>query len=152
MRKLLSKIITQLLLPDLEYFRSKLIITKLVYGPKDRLHLGKMVDLQDTIFNTKTGHIYIGDHTFFGQGCMVLTGYHNPLSRNRDRQQNHPTEGRDIFIGKGVWVASGAIVCGNVKIGDDVVIAAGAVVTKDCIEAGIYAGIPAIKIKNLYFE
>jgi maltose O-acetyltransferase len=37
--------------------------------------------------------------------------------------------GKPITIGSGVWLAAGVIVCGGVHIGDDVVIAAGAVVT-----------------------
>ena len=134
---------------DLQFLRKKLLLTVAIKGPVDRVHIGDMVDLQDVILNTNSGHIYIGDHSFFGQGCMVLTGTHDPMLTNRARQQDHPKEGRDIKIGKGVWVSSGAIICGNVTIGDNVVIAAGAVVTKDCLDEGIYGGIPAKKLRAL---
>lgn len=134
---------------DLEYLREKLLLTAVIKGPKDRVHIGAQVDLQDVILNTNSGHIYIGDHTFCGQGCMILTGRHDPLFKDRNRQQNHPAEGYDIHIGRGVWIASGAIICGNVRIADHAVIAAGSVVVKDCLEAAIYAGIPAKKVRSL---
>lgn len=134
---------------DLEFLRRKLLLTPVIKGPVDRVHIGQMVDLQDVILNTNSGHIYIGDHSFFGTGCMVMTGTHYTAYRDRERQQNHPREGRDITIGRGVWISSGAIICGNVKIADDVVIAAGAIVTKDCLEPGVYAGIPARLLKSI---
>jgi len=147
MFKLLSKIFFKF--ADLHFLRRKLLLTMVIKGPEDRVHIGEMCDLQDVILNTNSGHIFIGDHSFFGQGCMLLTGTHDLSLLNRERQQNHPREGRDIKIGRGVWISSGAIVCGNVSIGDNVVIAAGAVVTKDCLEPAIYGGIPARKLRNL---
>lgn len=147
MIKFISRVIIKF--SDLQYLREKLLLTIVIKGPRHKVHIGSQVDLQDAILNTNSGHIYIGDHTFCGQGCMILTGYHDPLFKNRERQQNHPREGFDIHIGKGVWLASGTIICGNVRIGDNAVIAAGSVVVKDCLEAAIYAGIPAKKIRDL---
>ena len=147
MFKFLSRVIFKY--ADLGYLRNKLLLTVVIKGPKERVHIGAQVDLQDAILNTNSGEIFIGDHTFCGQGCMILTGTHDPLLHNRDRQQNHPKEGYDIHIGSGVWISSGAIICGNVRIADNAVIAAGSVVVKDCLEPALYGGIPARKIKNL---
>jgi len=149
MIKIVTRIYTYFLFKFLRYLRRKLLLTSVIVGPQDRAHISKNCDLQDVILNTNSGHIYIGEHTFFGSGCMVLTGSHYTNYRDRQRQQDHPREGRDIHIGRGVWIASGAIICGNVRIADDVVIAAGSVVIKDCPEAAIYGGIPAKKIKSL---
>lgn len=151
-RKFLSRIVVQILLPDLEYLRRKLILTKVVYGKKERVHIGKRCNLQDAILNTNSGSIYIGDYVFCGQGCMILTGTHYEHYLGVDRMVNHPVEGNDIHIGNSVWLASGAIVCGNVRIGNNVIIAAGAVVTKDCLEEGIYGGVPAKFIRPLKNE
>ena len=148
-RKLLSRIMTQLILPDMEYFRRKFILTKVVYGASNRVYIGENTNLQDVILNTNSGNIYISDYVFCGQGCMILTGTHDETLFDTERINNHPTQGRDIYIGRGVWLASGCIICGNVKIADNVVIAAGAVVTKDCLEEGVYAGIPAKFIRPL---
>ncbi|MBY0425347.1 MAG: hypothetical protein K2Q22_06905 [Cytophagales bacterium] len=150
MLKVLRKLYTKFLFTLLKYLKSKLLITSVIIGPKNRVTIGSFVDLQNTILNTNSGNIYIGDHTFFGHNCMVLTGMHDPTLRNRERQQCHFTFGRDIHIGSGVWIASGVTICGNVKIVDNVVIAAGAVVVKDCLEPAIYGGIPAKKIKDLF--
>ena len=40
----------------------------------------------------------------------------------------------------------------NVKIGDNVVIGAGSVVTKDCESNGVYAGVPAKKLAQQYYD
>lgn len=149
MFSLVYKIYSKLLFKYLTYLKKKLLITSVVIGPPNRVHIGFQTDLQNAILNTNSGSIFIGDYTFFGHNCMLLTGMHDPSLRDRSRQQDHLKEGRDIHIGKGVWLASGVIVCGNVTIVDNVVIAAGAVVVKDCLESGIYAGVPAVKIKDL---
>jgi len=54
-----------------------------------------------------------------------------------------PSSGYDIYIGRGTWIASGAIITGGVKIGDNAIIAAGTVVTRDIPDYAIVAGIPA---------
>ncbi|WJH37282.1 hypothetical protein N6H14_05985 [Paenibacillus sp. CC-CFT747] len=57
--------------------------------------------------------------------------------------------GLPIVIGDGVWIGTRATVLPGVRIGDGSVIAAGAVVTKDCAPHGIYAGTPARRVKEL---
>lgn len=76
------------------------------------------------------------DHCFSKPGIpMIFSG----------REVLKPTE-----IGKDVWIGANSIIMTGVKIGDGVIIAAGAVVTKDCLPFGIYAGIPAKKIRNRF--
>lgn len=48
-----------------------------VHGQKDRLCLGKSVSLANTIFNTRSGSIFVDDNSIFGHNVMVLTGYHD---------------------------------------------------------------------------
>ena len=143
MLRLLSKVATKLIMYDGSYFRKKLLLQSVVVGPSDRVHLGIETDLQNAILNTNSGSIYIGDFSFCGHDCMILTGTHSAKLRDRDRQQRHPTSGNDIHIGKGVWIGSGAIILGGVSIGDNAVIGAGAIVTRDCLGNRFYAGIPA---------
>lgn len=143
MFKILSKILTKIILLDGDYFRKKMLLTSVVYGDRSRVHIGSNVNLQDVILNTSSGHIYIGDYCFFGHNCMVLTGAHDASMKDEARIEDHPVSGRDINLGKGVWVSSGAIILGGISIADYSVIAAGAVVTKDCLISGIYGGVPA---------
>jgi acetyltransferase-like isoleucine patch superfamily enzyme len=121
-----------------------------IWGPAERVHLGQRVEIQDALLNTVCGDIYIGDYTFCGHDCMFLTGTHDYQKIGLARQLNTgPTVGRDIKVGKGVWLASRVTVLGNLEISDNCVVCAGAVVVKSCLVTGIYAGVPASLIKRL---
>jgi acetyltransferase-like isoleucine patch superfamily enzyme len=122
-----------------------------IQGPADRVILGENVDLQNSFLNTVCGTIKIGDLSFCGQNCMFITGKHDYTKRGWERRA-HPDSGNDIEIGVGVWIGSGAIILGGVRIADHAVIGAGAVVTSDCPCAGIYAGVPARLIKPIEFS
>ena len=77
---------------------------------------------------------------------MTLNHDMNPYKR----ADIHP---KPIHIGKRVWIGSGAIVLPGVTIGDNSVIGAGSVVTKDVPADCVYAGNPAKLIKkNDYAE
>jgi acetyltransferase-like isoleucine patch superfamily enzyme len=54
-----------------------------------------------------------------------------------------------IRIGRGAWIAAGATVLQGVTVGDDAVVAAGAVVTKDVPPRTLVAGVPARVIRAL---
>jgi acetyltransferase-like isoleucine patch superfamily enzyme len=56
------------------------------------------------------------------------------------------TEGKDITVGRGTWIASGAIVLGGVRIGENAIVAAGAIVTRDVPDFQIVGGVPAKSI------
>jgi maltose O-acetyltransferase len=76
---------------------------------------------------------------------MFLTGIH--LFENgrlkQPRSSQVPSEGYDIRVGTGCWIASGAIIIGGVTIGDNCLVATGAVVTKSCPSGVILGGVPA---------
>lgn len=115
-----------------------------IKGDKNRLLIDdiKTTSLTNTIFNTRSGTIRLEKGVGFGHNCMVLTGTHN---LELDINQRHKTieKGNDIYIGEGTWIASGAIILGNVKIGKFSVIGAGSVVTKDVSDYSFVTGIPA---------
>jgi acetyltransferase-like isoleucine patch superfamily enzyme len=118
-----------------------------VHGPVDRLHWEKAVRAEtvNAIFNTRSGHIYIGAETVIGHGVMFLTGRHlfenGRLKAPRDEQV--PDAGSDIRIGDGCWVASGAIVLGDVDLGAHSIVCAGAVVTRSFPPHSVVGGVPA---------
>ena len=125
-----------------------------VYGAKERLHWEKSNNFNtiNAIFNTRSGHIYIGDNCVIGHNCSFLTGRHlfeqGKLRQPRNKQV--PLEGYDIHIGKGCWIASNVTVLGGVIIGDNCLVCAGAVVTKNFDNQTIIAGIPSKKIGNTF--
>jgi sugar O-acyltransferase (sialic acid O-acetyltransferase NeuD family) len=55
--------------------------------------------------------------------------------------------GGGVTLGRRVLVGSGASIRPRVRVGDDVVIGAGAVVVNDLTEPGVYAGVPARRLK-----
>ena len=80
-------------------------------------------------------HIYIGEHTMIGPNCVLATANHPILPELREKayQYNLP-----IRIGRNCWLGAGVIVVPGVTIGENTVIGAGSVVTKD-IPANVVA-------------
>jgi maltose O-acetyltransferase len=76
---------------------------------------------------------------------MVVTSHHPTLP---DGTVSRVAEPRPVTIGDRVWVGARAQILPGVRIAADAVIAAGAVVTKDCPVAGVYAGVPARLIRE----
>ena len=111
------------------------------------IHLEKNVFINSGCHFQDQGGIYIGEGTFIGHNVILATLNHdmNPYTR----PNMHP---KPIHIGKRVWIGSGAIVLPGVSIGDNSIIAAGSVVTKDVPENVIYGGNPAKFIKKIEFE
>ncbi len=114
-------------------------------------------------------NIYLGDRVFMNYNCCILDvcevhiGNDTMLGPNvQIYTASHPMEmkkrisglefGKDISIGKGVWIGGSAVICPGVKIGDGAVIGAAAVVTKDVPEYTFVAGNPARIIRNLNKE
>jgi maltose O-acetyltransferase len=54
-----------------------------------------------------------------------------------------------ILVQEGSWIGAGAIILGGVTIGRGCVVGAGAVVTRDCAPNGLYAGVPAVRKRDL---
>jgi acetyltransferase-like isoleucine patch superfamily enzyme len=120
-----------------------------VWGQRDRLFIAATAQVNGALFNTISGSIRIKDHVFFGTGVSVLTGTHDYTEFRLGRMRSGPQAGNDIIIEEGVWVASNATVIGPCTIGQDAVVAAGAVVTQDVPPRCIVAGVPARVIKTL---
>jgi acetyltransferase-like isoleucine patch superfamily enzyme len=87
--------------------------------------------------------VTIGEECFIGHGVMFI---------NDTFQLGRPAPSREFWkptvVGNRVCIGSNATIL-PVTIVDDVVIGAGAVVTRDILEPGIYAGNPARKLRSL---
>lgn len=154
--KELQQRLRPLMRPIVRFFLYYFYDTSYSMGSGGKLIVGKKVATANTIFNLSSGSIYIGDYTIFGQNVMILTGRHNFVNGHRAGLEvvkngpewgggeiEVPSEGYDISIGSGTWIASGALITGGVTIGDNVIIAAGSVVTKDLPDFAVAAGVPA---------
>ena len=54
-----------------------------------------------------------------------------------------------LVVSSGCWIGARAVLLPGLTIGEGCVVGAGAVVTKDCLPIGLYAGIPARRIRDL---
>ena len=152
----LSGRVGQALLLDLKRIMKPVIAEAIVsdirlWGDGKRLKIAPTAKVINTLFNTSSGFIEIGEYTFTGHNVSILTGTHHVGSLLEERMCDIPREGCDIKIGQGVWLGSNSVVLGPCKIGDHAVIAAGAVVVPgtEIPSLAVAAGIPAKIIKYI---
>ncbi len=98
-------------------------------------HFGKNVYVNYHLTCVDDTHIYIGDYTMIGPNVTIATAGHPILPKLREQtyQYNMP-----VHIGRNCWIGAGVIVMPGVTIGDNTVIGAGSIVTKD-IPANVVA-------------
>ncbi len=112
------------------------------------------------------GKVSIGTDSFVNFGCVfdasapitigdgVDIGFHTELITSGhaiadDRRRAGPVFHEPISIESGCWLGAGVKVLPGVTIRRGCIIAAGAVVTRDCQPHGLYAGVPARRIREL---
>jgi acetyltransferase-like isoleucine patch superfamily enzyme len=104
--------------------------------------IGKRVKVQSHSFICEL--VSIGDDCFIGHGVMFV----NDLFSDGGPAGGDKTKWKSTTIGNNVSIGSNATIL-PVTICNDVVIGAGAVVTKSITEPGIYAGNPAKKLRSI---
>lgn len=109
-------------------------------------HLGKNVYANFNLTLVDDTHIYIGDYTMMGPNVVIATAGHPILPELREKgyQFNMP-----VHIGKNCWLGAGVIVLPGVTIGDNVVIGAGSVVTKDIPDNVVAVGNPCRVLREV---
>ena len=90
--------------------------------------------------------VHIGNDVMIGPNVLVTTVNH-PLSPMGRRK--HLGVAKPVAIGNDVWIGGNVIILPGVTIGDNVVVAAGAVVTKDVADNCVVGGVPAKVIKTI---
>ena len=120
----------------------------------DDCFVGPFVEIQKTVIigkRTKVqSHAFIcewvtiGDDCFIGHGVMFI----NDTFSTGGPARGDKTKWKSATIGNKVSIGSNATIL-PVKICDNVVIGAGAVVTKNINQPGVYAGNPAVRLKAL---
>ncbi|HBI61976.1 MAG TPA: acyltransferase [Lachnospiraceae bacterium] len=115
---------------------------KSVYGGK--LIIGNRCFFNRNCSITCVEEIVIGSGCTFANNLVIVDHDHNIYS---DREKKPYTTGK-IHIGDHVWVGANVTILKGVTIGNNAVIAAGAVVNHDVEADCIYGGVPAKKIKK----
>lgn len=90
--------------------------------------------------------VTIGDHVMIGPNTLITTVNH-PLSPQKRRQ--HIGQAKPVCIGRDVWIGGNCTILPGVTIGNNVVVAAGAVVTHDVPDHCVVGGVPASVIKQI---
>ncbi len=112
------------------------------YG--QNIKVGKNVFINSGCCFQDQGGIEIGDNVLIGQQVVIATLNHDFTPEKRGNMFPAP-----VKIGKRVWIGAHATILSGVTIGDNAVIAAGAVVTKDVPANTVVGGVPAKIIKNI---
>ena len=110
------------------------------------VHFGDYVYANYGLTLVDDTHIYVGDHTMFGPHVTLATAGHpiDPELRRRGLQYNMP-----IHIGRNCWLGAGVIVMPGVTIGDNVVIGAGSIVTRDIPSNVVAVGNPCRVLREV---
>ena len=113
------------------------------------VHVGKNVVINFNCTFVDDGAIFIGDDCMIGPGCNLATSVHpiSPRLRRHKLQYNKP-----IHIGNNVWFGAGVTVLPGITVGDNAIVGAGSVVTKDVPANAIVAGNPARLIRMITEE
>ena len=99
--------------------------------------------------------VTIGDYCNFGPNVTIVTPIHPMLSSERrsmrtaDGKEKHLCYAKPVHIGNDCWLGANVTVCPGVTIGDNCVIGAGSVVTRDIPEGSFAAGVPCRVIRKI---
>lgn len=108
------------------------------------IHVGHHVFINSCCQFQDQGGIFIGDGCLIGHSVVMATLNHDLNPATRQNLTHKP-----IRLGRNVWVGAHATILQGVTIGDNAVIAAGAVVTKDVPANEIWGGVPAKHIRHI---
>lgn len=106
--------------------------------------IGKGVFINSGCQFQDQGGITIGDGALIGPKTVIATLNHGFLPEDRAALDPAP-----VKIGKRVWIGANVSILPGVTIGDNAIVGAGAVVTKDVPANTIVAGVPAKKIGQI---
>jgi acetyltransferase-like isoleucine patch superfamily enzyme len=111
----------------------------------DEIRVGRNVFVNQNCTFYDLGGLDIADDVLIGPNVSIITSGH-PLEPS---QRRAATTGTPIVIEKNVWIAAGAIIIGGVTVGENSVVAAGSVVTRDIPPNTLAGGNPAKVIRQL---
>jgi acetyltransferase-like isoleucine patch superfamily enzyme len=124
---------------------SFLLIPPFYTAGGDEIRVGHNVFINQNCTFYDLGGLNIADDVMIGPNVSIITAS-RPLEPSRRRGA---TIGKPIVIERNVWIAAGATIIGGVTVGENSVVAAGSVVTKDVPPNTMVGGNPAEIIRSL---
>jgi maltose O-acetyltransferase len=116
-----------------------------IAGSPRNLSVGSGVYMNQRVFVGSIAPVSVGNDCAIGMEVLILTSHH-PIDKFGRWQQS--AQGRPVTIGDRVWIGARAVILPGAVIESDVVIAASAVVSGHCRSGGLYAGVPARRIRD----
>jgi maltose O-acetyltransferase len=117
-----------------------------VYFGTRRIAIGRGAQIGREAYFDGSALITIGARAGVGPRSMIITGAH--VVGGPDERVG-PLTPRPIVLGDGSWLGAGVTVLPGVTVGEGCVVAAGSVVVRDCAPHGLYAGVPAVRLRDL---
>lgn len=110
------------------------------------LVMGDGVFINEDVTLNNRARITLGDQVALAPGVLITTIGHEigPPARRQGEVNPQP-----VLIQDGTWVGARAVILPGVTVGPGCIVAAGAVVNRDCKPNGLYAGVPAKRIRDL---
>ncbi|MFJ6003860.1 acyltransferase [Arthrobacter sp. NPDC092385] len=129
--------------------RSAVLCPDTFLGSRTGLTVGSNSFINYGCFFDLGAHVTIGDYCQIGYQAMFVTCSHEagPANSRAGAPITAP-----IVVGDGVWIGARATILPGVTVASGCVIAAGAVVVRDCEPDGLYAGVPAVRVRTLDAE
>lgn len=115
------------------------------FGKLTKVGKGVFVNFNCTFLDR--GGITIEDDVFIGPGVQLITENHPEQPELRRNVYAKP-----IHLRKKAWIGAGALILPGVTVGENAIIAAGAVVTKDVPDNAVVGGIPAKPIRKIQIK
>lgn len=123
------------------------------YG--ENIYFGNNCEVNRNCIFLDDNEIHIGDNALIAPNVQIYTAFHPTSALDRFGEPKEDgsfafckTQTAPVYIGKNVWIGGGAILLPGVHIGDNVVIKAGSVVTKDIPENCVACGNPCRVIRE----
>lgn len=115
-------------------------------GKKSSIQLGYGINFRPSseVFSVETGTVQIGDYVFLNRGVIIGAAEHVTIGNNvtigpytcvydhnHSRKNDQQFDTSPICIGNNVWIGANVIILKGVNIGDNAIVGAGSIVTKD---------------------
>jgi len=110
------------------------------------LTIGDNVGIGEKAWIDNIALVTIGDNVTISQGALLITGNHDY------RSESFALMLGEIHIKEGAWIGAKAIVGPKVTVHKNAVLSLGSLTAKDLDENGIYAGRPAVRIRDRFLQ
>lgn len=117
---------------------------KVYLGNGENIVIGSCCQINEKV---KLDNVIIGNYIMIAPGAVILGKMHESCRNDVPMVLQGEKKVEKTIIEDDVWIGTNVIIMPGLKIRKGCIIAAGAVLTKDTVEYGIYAGVPAKLIK-----